>query len=275
MGIFNLFKKTQSEKDNSTSHSLKPERNTNVPINKINEGNHGDHWAGIFGFNNFYSNPNIGSKLLSALSNDAKKSEISKNYEELNFDFGEVEFIAIMQKQKIQTSYPIIKSQDSVESITKVIKEWNHVNGIEAQIEAKCKNTFGISYFATDYLKHKDEYCSNFSLNIQLSGIAFSIHPAGQMEGMADNFVGYMPSKEFGKYSVIDSLGEIVQLKEIRISDFQIEGFLAKIKLIQMEKDSDFFCLDTFINKENIQTEGLTIGSRISGMIWIQGRLAQ
>jgi hypothetical protein len=275
MGIFNVFKKNKSESESENNHTLRPERSTNVQVIQINEGNHGDHWAGIFGFNTFYSNPTIGSKLLAALALDGKKSTLSNQHEELSIDFGPLEFMAITQKSKIQTSYPIIKSGVTIDSTTKVIKEWNHVNGIEAQIETKCKGTFGISYFAIDYLKNKDLYSSTHSLRIQLSGIAFSIQPAGQMEGMADNFVGYLPNKELGKFSVMDFIGEIVKLEEVKISEFQIDGFIAKIRLIRMEDDSDFFCLDTFINKENIETSEFRNGSRIAGMLWVQGRTAK
>jgi len=275
MGIFDFLKGNSKGAEKAKIHINTPERNTNVRLEHINEGNHGDHWAGIFGFSNFYDNPQVGSKLLSLLSTTGKKQMIDKFYEETRIDLGSIEFLSITRKQKIQTSYPIVKSTVTVDSISKTIKEWKHVNGIEAQIEGKCKNTFGISYFATDYLKNKEKYASTLAQDIQLSGVAYSIHSATPMEGFAENFVGYTPSKEYGKFSVIDFVGEIVDLKHLQIPEYSIEGYIARIRLIQMDEDKDFFCLDTFVNKSTIQTEEFEIGNRISGMIWIQGRIAE
>ncbi len=273
MGIFDFLNKAQSSETNA--HITKPERDTIVPLEEVIEGNHGDHWAGIFGFSNFYGNPQFGTKLLSTLVSKGKRQMIDNLYEEIEIDLGSLQFITLTRNQTIQTSYPIIITTTKVDTKTRVIKEWKHVNGIEAQIEARCKNTFGISYFSTDYLKNKEKYTTSLDLEIQLSGIAYSIHSALPMEGFAENFVGYSRSKEYGKYSVIDFVGEIMDLEEIQLTEYPIEGYIARIRLIQMEDDNDFFCLDTFINKSTVQTKEFGVGSRISGMIWVQGRIAE
>ncbi len=48
MGIFDFLKKKPNKTDKSNVHIISSERNTIVPLEYINEGNHGDHWAGIF-----------------------------------------------------------------------------------------------------------------------------------------------------------------------------------------------------------------------------------
>ena len=91
---------------------------------------------------------------------------------------------------------------------------------------------------------------------------------------MADDFVGYMPSSEYGKYSVLDYVGKILELREITETDFGINGYIAKLRLIQMDEDKDFFVVDTFINKDNINVPNIKVGDRISGIMWMQGQLA-
>ncbi len=273
MGLFDLFKKKTNEGD--ASHIVQPERSTIVPIEKVKEGSHGDHWAGLFGFTQFYNNQQMGMEMLTLISHKGTKTPINDQYFKQELDYPSLTLKSINSQKELITAYPVIKASHSIATNTKVIKEWQHANKTEAQIESKGKNTFGLSFFATDYLENKTLYQTKFDLNIQLSGIAYSVAGPPTMEQMAEDFVGYLPNSEHGKFSVLDFVGKILELKPIHETEFGIEGYIAKLRLIQMEEEKDFFVVDTFINKENMEIPSIAVGDRISGTMWLQGEIAK
>jgi hypothetical protein len=275
MGLFDLFKKKSNEQNTSgdVNHIVNPERSTNVPIDKVNEGSHGDHWGALWGFNTFYNNKQLAKEMIALILYKGAKIKIDSNYFKQEITYPDFKASSINTAEGLMTAYPVIKSGISIDTKTKVIKEWQHVNGIEAQIEAKGKNTFGLSYFATDYLENKTLYQSKFDLNIRLTGFAYSVTSPPHMENMAPDFVGYIPNGEHGKLSVLDYVGKIIALKEINEPEFGVNGYLASLRLIQMEEDKDFFVVETFICKENMEIPGIAVGDRISGSMWLQGQI--
>ena len=272
MGLFDFFKKKPTEQS-SSRHITKPERETLVPLEVITEGSHGDHWASLFGFDKFYKDQQLGLEMLAFLMDNGVKATLTNGYGRQELDYANLMLKGIQLNGNLISSYPILKTNNSIPVKTKVVKEWGHSSGAEGQIEAIGKDTFGLSFFATDYLENKSQYQNRFDLNIKLTGFTYSVEPPPHMEDMADDFVGYMPNSEYGKLSVIDYVGRILELKEINETEFGINGYIAKLRLIQMDEDKDFFVVDTFINKENIGIPSISVGDRISGMMWLQGQI--
>ncbi|HTL80271.1 MAG TPA: hypothetical protein VL651_01130 [Bacteroidia bacterium] len=271
MGLSDFFKKKNTVRDDA--HISRPERSTIVPIEKVQEGKHGDHWAGLFGFNRFYNDKNVGREMLAGLMHSGKKTEISGGYYKQELDHPHFTMKLLGKAGEVISSFPVIKTKENLPTQTKVIKEWSHVGGMEAQVEARGKNTFGLSYFATDYLENKNLYQSRFDLDIQLSGIAYSAGVPPAMENMSPDFVGYLPNKELGRFSVLDFVGKILELDEFTETAFGIHGYCAKLRLIQLEEDENFFVVDTFINKESVEVNALKAGDRIAGSMWLQGKI--
>jgi hypothetical protein len=272
MGLFDFLKKKPTEQS-SNRHITRPERETLVPLEVITEGSHGDHWASLFGFDKFYKDQQLGSEMLAFLTYKGAKAMLTNGYSKQELDYPNLTLKGILFNDNLVSSYPIIKTNNSLPVKTKVVKEWGHSNGAEGQIEARGKDTFGLSFFATDYLENKSQYQNKFDLNIKLTGFAYSVEPPPHVENMADDFVGYMPNSEYGRLSVLDYVGKILNLIEINETEFGINGYIAKLRLIQMDEDKDFFVVDTFINKENIGVSSISVGDRISGMMWLQGQI--
>jgi hypothetical protein len=272
MGLFDFFKKKPTEQS-SNKHILRPERETLVPLEIITEGSHGDHWASLFGFDKFYQDQQLGEEMLAFLMFKGTKTTLANGYAKQELDYPKLTLKVIQLNGNLISSYPIAKTNYSIPVKTKVIKEWGHSNGVEGQIEARGKDTFGLLFFATDYLENKSQYQNKFDLNIKLTGFAYSVEPPPHMENMAEDFVGYLPNSEYGKFSVLDYVGKILDLKVINETEFGINGYIAKLRLIQMDEDKDFFVVDTFINKENIGISSISVGDRISGMMWLQGQI--
>lgn len=273
MGLFDFFKKKSTDQ-NSMNHIGRPERETIVPVEVITEGTHGDHWAALFGFDKWYGDEQLCTEMLAFLTYKGVLKPLSSETFKQELEYDNLIMKAIHWDNQSLSSYPILKTSQSILTKTKVIKEWGHSNGNEGQIEVRGKDTFGLSFFAVDYLENKAHYQSYFDLKVKLTGFAFTVEPPPHIENMADDFVGYMPSSEYGKYSVLDYVGKILELREITETDFGINGYIAKLRLIQMDEDKDFFVVDTFINKDNINVPNIKVGDRISGIMWMQGQLA-
>jgi hypothetical protein len=276
MGIFDIFKKKTNGQDpqNTSSHITNPERATIVPIDKVTEGSHGDHWGALLGFEQFYNNQQSVMEMLALVRYQGVKTQIDAEHFNQEISKQDFSLKTVSSEKELITAFPVVKSGISIETKTKVIKEWQHANRLEAQIEAQGKNTFGLSYFATDYAENKNLYQSKFNLNIRLSGFAYSVAAPPHSENMAPDFVGYMPNSEHGKFSVLDYVGKILELKEINDDEFGIKGYIASLRLIQMDNDSDFFVVETFISKGNMELPGIAVGDRISGSMWLQGQIA-
>lgn len=273
MGLFDFLKKKPTE-ESSNRHITRSERETLVPVEIITEGSHGDHWASLFGFDKFYSDQQLGRMILAFVMYKGVKAALTDGYSKQELDYPHLTLKAILFNDNLVSSYPILKTNNSIPVKTKVVKEWGHSNGAEGQIEAGGKNTFGLLFFATDYLENKLQYQNKFDLNIRLTGFAYTVEPPPRMENMADDFVGYMPNSKYGNLSVLDYVGKILDLIEINETEFGINGYIAKLRLIQMEEDKDFFVVDTFINKDNIGVSSISVGDRISGVMWLQGQIA-
>lgn len=261
------------------------ENEIGLKIKKVNNGTVGDMWGGIFGFEKL-SNP-AGKQLLIensayALSREEIKSNSEVSISEINYD--SIIFRGVKTADdNTHTIFPVVKTDYFIEVENKQINEWENVDNVEGVISGSGRDTFGITYFATDYAINKDKYKTSKKLNIELSGIIYvldisEIHQTKteQEPKFSDDFTMYMPNKEMAEFGCFDFVGKLESFREISVSeDKSVKGYILKVKLITNEDLKDFFTIEMFVNKENMRFENLTIGMKLTGMFQLQGQIRE
>jgi hypothetical protein len=300
MGIFDLFKK----KDKNTSdqqqeaHSINPNKNetkaninSNETSNAIeiisdNQGSHGNNFGGLLGFG--YLSSQSGNQFILemiALASIQKPSledpvvkisEVSfENSPEINIKTITKNYDA--SKGDILSAFPYIKTNYTLPFRTKKIIEWSHSANMEAEIQGGGRDTFGLSFFATDYVKNKRIYQTQNELNIKISAVGLVLEKSDltEINGVPVNpdFSAYMPSKDILRPTYFDFIGVLNSYKECRINS-ENNGYFINVKLINQEDDPNFFTIDLFINKENMRFTDLTKGMKVTGALWLQGEIA-
>ncbi len=245
-----------------------------VKIIRTNRGSHGDHWGAYYGFKTKESNPGIIIENLPKAFLQNKPSNIINGYTLATENWGKVDCVAIGNgKHEIETTFPVLKTEIILPFVCKGITEWEHVNGIEADIEGKGRDAFGLKFFATDFLKNESVYKSTEKFNVNLTGLAFELKETGPLpDNFSEDFVGYSPNHELMS-GVINIIGKVVSFEKYK--NQQIEGFIIKTKLINHDAQEDYFYLDIFANKENMLFNEPTIGMSITGIVWLQGKIAE
>ncbi len=245
-----------------------------IKINKINHGSHGDHWSAFFGFENLSKDQNILLDRINQLIESKKAKKIDKKYSIIKENLGNINIKIITDSQGMVSCFPVLESKNKIPFENKAINEWNHVDNIEAQIGGSGRKTFGLSFFATDYLENKKIYQQNQELEIILSGFAYVVQKSEKLpDKFSEDFVSYMPNQQTDGRSVYDFIGKIIDFKEYSFEG--IDGFIITTKLINHEEIEDFFVLDIFVNKQNLKIEKPKKDMRISGCFWLQGNIAK
>jgi hypothetical protein len=176
----------------------------------------------------------------------------------------------------------VIKSDFCIDVINKQINEWENSDNLEAVISGAGRETFGITYFATDYAENKSIYHSSPKLNMTFSAILFVLTNRGDKEetvlpngaSFAEDFAAYMPHKELAEFGCYDFIGVLEDFYQNDIlEDDMIEGYILKIRLINYEDIKDFFTIPMFINKDNMRLSNLEKGMKISGAFQLQGEI--
>ncbi len=261
------------------------ENEIGLKIKKVNNGTLGDMWGGIFGFERL--NTPTGKQLLLEYSAYAlAKEEIKSNDEVL---ISEINYDAVIFRgvktvdDKTRTIFPVVKTDYFIEVENKQINEWDNVDNIEGVIYGNGRNTFGLTYFATDYAINKEKYKTNKKLNIELSGIIYVLDISNKETlnfdenvNVSDDFTMYMPSEEMADFGCFDFIGKLESFKEINVSEGEsIKGYILKVKLITNEEFEDFFTIEMFVNKENMRFENLNIGMKLTGLFQLQGQIRE
>lgn len=267
MGIFDFLKPKPA------TAAEQPAVEPRVPVEQTSEGHHGDHWAGVFGFAPFYEEQTLGEQLMQSFTKSGEDERFGAFWQRTQV-FPPFEFAAIAQQQNILTAFPVLKTTHQLAFQTKKIREWAHTQCVEAQLEGGSPEGFGLSFFATDYLKNKNRYYAESALSVCLSAIVFVAAPPPADANLSEDFVGYLPNGEYQQFSVFDYVGKILGLQEIAIPEWQIDGYVAQLRLIAPDGEKELFVLDTYIARANMEVESLSIGDRIAGALWIQGCLA-
>lgn len=254
-----------------------------LKITKSNNLHMENTWCGIFGFES-YRKPDGGAVLedhwkMAIMELVLDKAMKDKGMVVSTLDFPDSSFVAVMLDGKSNSIIPVIKTDYIVPVENKEINEWEQVNDLEAVIRGSGRDTFGVTYFATDYAVNRDQYLSQRKLNIKLSGIVFvlDIYKGSRDKELnfADDFCGYFPNKDLKQYGCFDFIGILEDFKETTyLHDNPAKAYLLKVRLINQPDAKDFFTIDMFVNPENMRFTELTKGMKLTGMFQLQGRIA-
>ncbi len=161
-----------------------------------------------------------------------------------------------------------------------MIAEWVNVGGLEAVISGGGRDTFGLTYFATDYAENSKLYQSQKKLNVSFSGILFVLDRYKKEDEssnelmFSDDFVAYMPHKELSEFGGYDFIGILEEYREANVlDDKSISGYILTIRLINNDEVKDFFTIPMFVNKENMRFDKLEKGMKLSGMFQLLGEI--
>lgn len=258
------------------------ENEIGLKITKSNNSDLANTWCGIFGFES-YRKPN-GSNVLKehfalALTKGTHQNKGTLATYQLAYD--NVVFKAVTVDGKAKTILPVIKTNYVIDVVNKEINEWENVGNLEALVTGGGRNTFGITYFATDYAENREIYLSKKELNIKISGIVFvldisNIHKQEGELKYSEDFTMYMPNKDLPNYACFDFVGQLEDFKEVHILETKsLKGYIMKMKLITNPDVKDFFTIDMYVTQENIRFKDLQVGMKLTGMFQMQGQIAE
>ena len=294
MGLFDFFKKKDKAKEtnlvsktpNPSESSEAPKKvDTSIEIVSVDNGSHGDNFGGLIGFE--FLNSEIGSNFINeyiAVSTtkapDLKNDHIAIHqvrFNEIKGILGNLGIRTLTTNQEILSAYPYLRTDYIIPFSTKTIQEWSHVNSIEAEIKGGGRDIFGLGFFATDYAVNKEIYKSNKAVNIRLSAIGLVLDKSDITEiggqPISEGFASYMPNSDIPRPTYYDFIGVLMNYTPITLTGNN-KGYLTRIKLINEERDPNFFTVDMFINQGNMRIEDLEINMRVTGALWFQGELA-
>ncbi len=265
MGIFDFFKKQPATPQSK------------VPVTPVYDGKHGDRWSALLGWQRFDDDPTM---VRSAVEEILQEGELKVDLGDkkiIVLDYPDFEWIMLVDGTKMASAFPWVRTDLQLPCTSRSIKEWAHVQGIEAQVEASGKNTFGLLYFATDYMQNKQRYQNEPDLKIALSGLIYGATAPTLPAGFAPNYAGYMPHPEQGIYSVIDFVGEVRAVRSVSVPQFGIQGYVVRLNLIngnvEEGQDAHFFLIDAYVDHASLQVPSVNVGDRLSGAMWLAGKI--
>lgn len=249
-------------------------------------GVHGDNFGGLIGFSNLeqeegreWINEGVGLAYdqISRIENDEFRIA-EASFEE----GGKVKMRAVIFKDgpykgEILSAFPYVETDYSLPFKTKRITEWSHADFKEAEIEGGGRDTFELSFYATDYAVNEERYKSEQQLNIKLSAVGLVLDKSDltAIEGVpfSPDFCSFMPNKEVPSPSYYDFIGVLNSFKKCKIKEGNY-GYLMQVKLINKADDPNFFTIDLFINEANMRFTDVKPGMKITGAFWLQGEIA-
>lgn len=253
------------------------EKPNGIKITKSNTLDLVNTWSGIFGFES-YNQPD-GSQALEDCLNAAieTKPALINDIEVRYTDFKDVRFKTVSRGRQI-TIFPVINTNYTIDMETREINEWENMGGLEAIITAKGKDTFGFSFFATDYAENNALYQEQVKHIINVSGIAFVLD-VFKKEGLdtdirfSDDFTMYMPNNQLRHLACFDFVGELEEFRETTLlSDSSLKAYIMKVRLITHEI-KDFFTIDMYVTPENMRFTELVKGMKLTGMFQMLGQI--
>jgi hypothetical protein len=202
----------------------------------------------------------------------------------LDKKYGDVIFRGVKTaSDSTRTAFPVIKSTAYIDVENKQIAEWENSENLEAVITGGGRDTFGITYFATDYAENKTLYHASKNVNIAFSAILFALTSREGQEdklpdgtSFADGFAAYMPHKDLAEFGCYDFIGVLEDHRDIYIlEDNSVSGYILQVRLINNTEIKDFFTIPMFINKDNTAVRDLKKGMKIGGMFQLQGEMVK
>ncbi|WP_121809496.1 hypothetical protein [Mucilaginibacter kameinonensis] len=258
------------------------ENEAGLQIKKTNSGSLSNMWGGILGFKKQAVSKSLLAQYMAAtFMNDHLKNstpEISV-YE---MSYGDVIFRGAKTADgSNRTIVPHVRATKSIDVVNEQINEWEHTKDLEAVISGGGRDTFGVTYFATDYAINKDIYHNQPKLDILFSAILFvlaesetDIQNEGQDITLSEGFTGYIPHKQLAEFGCFEFIGIVENFYRNDVLERgSAEGYVVKIKLINNDDIEDFFTIPMFINIENMRFTELRKGMKVSGVFQLLGEI--
>ena len=253
------------------------ETRAGLKVTKSNTQSLENMWCGIFGFH--YFRESEGYAILQEYFEQIVNSDpVIQNGDIAvsQLGFPDVVFRTIRVEYDSKTIFPVIKTDYIIDVENKAIDEWENVDDVEAIISASGRNTFGISYYATDYAINREKYHYTKQLTVNISAIAFVLDisqhdPSGKL---SEDFTGYFPSNDLPNYACFDFIGKVEDYRETTLLNNGLRAYIIKTKLINHDTIDDFFTIDIYATLENMRFTNLEKGMKITGMIQLQGHIA-
>lgn len=241
---------------------------TAVKVTKTSIGAHGDHWKTVLGSENACWQ----EILLQEIDQADQLGQPRPDMTRIQRAHGRLSFLGVLDHNDFCTLYPVLMTLRAVPVTIKGIIEWKHVRGVEAQIMGSGRDTFGLNFFATDYLEQADRYRTGGVLMVSLAGLAYVVQesPVLSPTEYSDEFCAYLPyeGSECSDYTFI---GQIISVNDLTVCGE--DCCILDVRLINDADDDAFFNLELLVNARHVTTS-LAIGKRVSGTFWLQGRLA-
>ena len=263
-----------------SNKSKTPEQQKRATIVRENhEGSHGDHWAALFGVNEWYRNivpkgiqGRYGEILVAVRYVGVKTLDGQSKYTVTKHRENNIELKLVEKGKDVITFYPSIKTELIIESEIIEVVKWMHSEATEAQLLIRCKETFLLYVFATDYLENEKHYLNSGKLNMKISAMALTIQDPPVNSNLADDFIGYSINKELMKYSIFDYIGKIKSIEKVEYLGM-VKGEIVELQLIEKNGSRDYFNINLYINKENMHINEYKIGDRIAGLMWVHAEI--
>lgn len=253
--------------------------NFNIRTQEISKGFYETVWSALLGKDKIFNNSNsqqLLHKIISSIQNKGIKRQLPNDITEIIHSSEFIILKAFRLTNQTLTTFPTLCTSVILPIVTFKIKEWNLTSDIAGQIEGNVKNALPISFFATDYLENRNIYTSQQNLNIKIVAFAYTALKPLVEEGLSEDFVDMQLNEEYGEHSVYDYLGIILGIEKIDDTNlgFRTQGYFLKIRLVKIKNDEDFFAINMFIAKDNLDLENISVGDRISGVMSLQGCIA-
>ena len=251
-----------------------------IQVTKSNTLDMANAWCGIFGFENYRNGEgrsmlteHFGFMLSKGYGITRDKVTIA------NLAYEDVAIKALIYDENPIAAVPVVKSEYAIDVHNKGIIEWENFENMLALVTGTGRDTFGITYLATDYAEHRERYHTERNLNIIISGIVFVLDVSNvhEQEGevkYSEDFTAYMPSNDLPNYGCFDFIGEVEDYKETSLlENGLLNGYLLKVRLITNPDVTDFFTIDMYVTRENMRFDTIEKGMKVSGMFQMQGRI--
>lgn len=264
---------------------IKPEIHENeagIKIKKVNNGSLGNMWGGIFGFERLNKSSQILLEYMAFMfmKKNLKRNTVDVSIYEVNY--GDVIFRGIKTiDDSRRTFLPAIKATNCIDVINKQVNVWENSDNLEAVISSSGRDTFSVTYFATDYAENKATYHTSPKLDIEFSGILFVLHERDNKEAvlrygtvLAEDFAPYMPHKDLAEFGCYDFMGILEDFYQNDIlENNMIKAYILKIRLTNYEGIEDFFTIPMFISKDNMKLSNLEKGMKLTGAFQLLGEI--
>ena len=243
-----------------------------VKVYVTDQGSHGHHWGPIFGLDERIDAQNC----VRAMWDDVRiETEIDARYATVRAKYGVFSLLGIQDNEDndgVSTLFPALYSTKSMPlEITEVL-EWQHVDAIEAQVRGIYRGILHTVFFATDYLENKKKYLKGGTLNVSLTGLAYSLDSGPDLsERFSPDFCCFTPHSNAPFEDDYDFTSNLLSVSDVKVKEDNLKHF--EIRLYNGSHASETANLAVIMNERNIVCSRLNVGDKVSGTLWMQGRL--